>query len=429
MLLVGAAGTALAAPPLSSIQDILYKADGTRFSGTLTIQWKNFQAPDTTPIATQNVNVAIVDGVLRVKLVPTIGASPGANYQVTYQSAGKFLFTEIWAVPSSTQALRVRDVRVSSGTVVGSPAVVGQLVQIGDIAGLEQELLLRPMRGAGFGLGRAATINSAGQIDVAQGNLSDCVRVDGSSGPCGNGGGIGGTLLQFIDQEVPSGLVNGANATFALAQSPSPASSLTLYRNGLLMRQNLDFTLASGTITFYTASVPQTGDNLLASYRAVGSPSGGSTPKAAEVLCAGAGLSTLSTASTTLGSCTIPANALAPGDQVKVEFNFTKTGAPVSGFSTEVRWGATSMLTRSFPAIEAAVNGSIDVAASNPPSFYFGHSAGVQSGSSTTAGDATESLGGGITVTWLGSLATSGTGNAVTLRSFRVLRYPTVTAP
>ena len=29
----------LAGPPLTTIQDVLYKADGARFNGTLTISW------------------------------------------------------------------------------------------------------------------------------------------------------------------------------------------------------------------------------------------------------------------------------------------------------------------------------------------------------------------------------------------------------
>ena len=40
------ASAALAAPPLTTIQDVLYKADGTRFNGTVTVSWTSFQASD-----------------------------------------------------------------------------------------------------------------------------------------------------------------------------------------------------------------------------------------------------------------------------------------------------------------------------------------------------------------------------------------------
>lgn len=423
------AGTALAAPPLTTIQDILYKADGTRFNGSLTIQWKSFQASDSSYIATQNVNLQVVDGVLRTKLVPTVGASPGANYQVTYQSSGKFLFSEIWAVPPATQTLKVRDVRVSSGTVVGpTTPIFGQLTQIGDIPGLEQELLLRPMRGPAFGIGRTAVLNAAGQIEAAQGNLSDCVRVDGSSGPCG-AGGIGGTLQVFIDQEVPGGIVNGANATFVLAQTPSPASGLQLFRNGLLMRQNLDFTLSGTTITFFAASVPQVGDNLLASYRTVGSPSGGSVPRPVEVLCSGTGLTTPSTAMTTLATCTIAANTLAPGDQVQLQFSYSKAGIATSAMVTEVRWGATTVHNRTFTVSETAAAGDVELSATNAPSFFFAKSTALQVGLQGSTGEAAEALTSPIVVSFLGSLNAGSPGNSITLRSFRVVRFPSVTAP
>src|SRR5258708_38813964 len=112
---------ALAQPALTTIQDTLYRADGTRFNGTLYIRWNSFDAGDTSNIATSNLTLPIVNGALRVRLVPTTTASAGAQYNVTYNSNGINQFTEVWAVPPSTVPLRVRDVRVSSGTVIDPP--------------------------------------------------------------------------------------------------------------------------------------------------------------------------------------------------------------------------------------------------------------------------------------------------------------------
>ena len=64
----------VAAPFLTTIQDTLYKADGTRFNGVAFIEWKSFQTADSTQIATHSVTVIIVNGQLRVRLVPTIAA-------------------------------------------------------------------------------------------------------------------------------------------------------------------------------------------------------------------------------------------------------------------------------------------------------------------------------------------------------------------
>jgi len=41
--------SSLAAPVLTTIQDVLYKADGAPFNGTLTISWNSFQSADVSP--------------------------------------------------------------------------------------------------------------------------------------------------------------------------------------------------------------------------------------------------------------------------------------------------------------------------------------------------------------------------------------------
>src|SRR6266436_6545157 len=104
-----AIGTAAGQPALTTIQDILYRADGTRFTGTMFITYNSFLAGDTSNIATSNLTLAIVNGVLKVSLVPTTTATPGAQYTVKYNSKGITQFTEIWAVPPSALTLRVRD--------------------------------------------------------------------------------------------------------------------------------------------------------------------------------------------------------------------------------------------------------------------------------------------------------------------------------
>src|SRR3954468_22268743 len=144
-----ASGPALGQPALTSIQDILYRADGTRFSGTIFIRWQSFLAGDTSNIATANLAVPVVNGVLSVKLVPTATASAGAQYNITYSSQGVNRFSEVWAVPPSTPALRVRDVRLSSGTVVGPAPLTSSPIQIGDVTGLTNALAIRPAEGVG----------------------------------------------------------------------------------------------------------------------------------------------------------------------------------------------------------------------------------------------------------------------------------------
>ena len=108
---------ALGAPALTTIQDVLYMANGTRFNGNLTISWSSFQAADNSNIITQAVNVTVVDGNLFVRLVPSTNANPSGYYSVAYSSNGQVQFQELWAVPPSATPLYVRNVRI--GTTPG----------------------------------------------------------------------------------------------------------------------------------------------------------------------------------------------------------------------------------------------------------------------------------------------------------------------
>ncbi len=261
------ASTVAAAPPLTTIEDVLYKADGTKFTGVAFIEWKSFQAADFSNIATYNVSVPIINGFLRVRLVPTTDASPGAHYAVQYYADGRIQFSETWAVPPSANTVKLRDVRVSgsttgSGTVL--PPAPQTQIQESDVVGLVADLAVRPLKGMEYAPSRAAYISALGAIEAVAGNLSDCVRVDGTAGPCDVNTSTGPA---FIDSETPAGLVNGSNSIFTLADTPSPASSLSVYRNGVLQKADLDYTLSGNGVTFAAPSVPQPGDVLLCSYR------------------------------------------------------------------------------------------------------------------------------------------------------------------
>jgi hypothetical protein len=389
------------------------------------VRWSSFQAGDTSNIATANLTVPIVNGVLQVQLVPTTTATAGAQYNITYNSAGVNQFTESWAVPPSTLTLRVRDVRVSSGDVVG-PLNVTAPVQIGDVVGLSNALAVRPQEGAGFAIARTAIINSSGQIDGSAGNLSDCVHVDGSSGACGSGSG-GGILPLYSDAEQPRGAVNGTNAGFTLVNVPSPLASLILFRNGLMLTAAVDYTIAGNTITFNTGAIPQPGDLLTASYRYANpnNPLGSLT--AAQVICSSAGTGTSLTASTQLGSCTIPALLLGPGDRVEVQFHFGHTGT-ATAFTAELHWGSATILSRTSVAAETGLAGhvSFGVLASGQSwdAQSWGNSFATASAFGSAASDPTQNL----TIAFRGSMSGT-TSDVVNLLNFTVIRYPAQTNP
>jgi hypothetical protein len=427
ILLVAAAAMAQAQPALTTIQDILYNADGTRFNGTIFISWNAFEAGDTSNIATAQVNLPIVNGVLNVQLVPTTTASAGANYQVTYNSQGQTQFSQVWAVPPSSVPLRVKDVLVSTGSVVGGGgAITSSPVQISDVVGLANALALAPQKGVAYALGRTAVINTSGQIDGASGNPGDCVKVDGSSGPCGGGGG--GVLPAFADEEIPSGAINGFNNSFTLAFTPSPSSSLQLHLNGLLMDQGPDYTVSGSAITFVPAALPQAGDLLLASYRYgnPGNPLGSLT--AAQVICSAVGSTTSSTSSTTLGTCTIPAGLLISGDRIEVRYQFTHQGTS-TGFTPAIAWGGTPVLSRTASAADTAFAGSMEFSINTGSSQpWSGQSWGSTLAFATALGSASLNTALSVTIGFVGQMSASTT-DSVFLSNFTVVRYPAQTNP
>jgi hypothetical protein len=73
--------------------------------------------------------------------------------------------------------------------------------------------------------------------------------------------------ISYADLEVPTGAVNGTNRDFTLSAIPMPASSLRVYRNGLLQKGAVDYTLAVDRITFMSVATPQSGDLIQATFR------------------------------------------------------------------------------------------------------------------------------------------------------------------
>jgi hypothetical protein len=70
----------------------------------------------------------------------------------------------------------------------------------------------------------------------------------------------------FVDKEVPSGAINGANTAYTLANTPV-AGSEHVYLNGILQESGAgnDYTISGASITYLAA--PLTGEKLRVSYR------------------------------------------------------------------------------------------------------------------------------------------------------------------
>lgn len=77
--------------------------------------------------------------------------------------------------------------------------------------------------------------------------------------------GIGLTTSNFVFDETPSGTINGSNADFTVANTPT-SNTLRVYRNGMRVASGSGngYTLSGTTISFTTA--PITGDSIRVDY-------------------------------------------------------------------------------------------------------------------------------------------------------------------
>lgn len=82
--------------------------------------------------------------------------------------------------------------------------------------------------------------------------------------PVGTVGGLISRRIRFIDDETPTGTVNGTNKIFTVSKFPE-SGSLKVYRSGARQRVTEDYTLSGRTITFTVA--PVVGEILLADFR------------------------------------------------------------------------------------------------------------------------------------------------------------------
>lgn len=101
-----------------------------------------------------------------------------------------------------------------------------------------------------------ATLTQGTNISITNGSGSITIAVTGVI-----------TTANKVTREVPTGTINGTNATFTLAVTPT-AGTEEVFVNGILMNQGAgnDYTISTNTITFLSGSIPQTGDVVLVSY-------------------------------------------------------------------------------------------------------------------------------------------------------------------
>ncbi len=249
---------AFAQSTLTQIQDTVYNPDGSLFNGTLVVTWTGPTVPTGSNPTPFNTSVKIYNGALAVMLVPSTTATPSANYQAVFSSSnGLVTWTETWQVPPATSPLNLSEVRVANS------GANGPQVSISQVTGLTANL--NAINGSIVSL-----TNTVSSISATVTSLSSAVT---NLTALVNGLSPGTVNTAFADGEVPSGTPNGTNATFTLANTPAAASTLMLYRNGVLLANGPDYSLNGATITFVSSQVPQASDVLQAYYRIAGASS------------------------------------------------------------------------------------------------------------------------------------------------------------
>ena len=129
-LSIGTAEVASAqGPALTTIQDTVYRADGTAASGVVLISWPTFQTADGDAVAAGRQSVTLgAGGGFVAQLVPNAGALPaGTMYVAVFQLDDGTVRTEYWTVPT-TSPTTLAAIRTTPGTSLGNMAATQQYV-------------------------------------------------------------------------------------------------------------------------------------------------------------------------------------------------------------------------------------------------------------------------------------------------------------
>jgi len=113
-LLVLGSRPLLAGPAMTTVTDIVYRADGNPAAGTLLISWPAFSTSDGKPVAAGSMSLPIgVGGNVTLALAPNEGANPaGTYYKVVLKLDDGTTSTEYWTVPKKSPA-KVSEVRTT----------------------------------------------------------------------------------------------------------------------------------------------------------------------------------------------------------------------------------------------------------------------------------------------------------------------------
>jgi hypothetical protein len=140
-----------------------------------------------------------------------------------------------------------------------------------------------------------------------------------------------------------------------------------------------------------------------------------------QVLCSGSGAVINTQTFGSIGACVVPAGLLATGDRVEIRFDLEHQGA-TGGYTFEVRWGGTPVLTRDASAADGFVTGRVDANLAAADTRFGTLSWGSTLPLSAAVASASDSFANGLTIDFRGKVGQAG--ETLALRNYTVVRVP-----
>lgn len=249
------------------VQGIVYDATGRPANGQMIISWPAFTSLNGRAVPAGARTLKITSGVVSVDLEPT---PPGTLYTVRFMFAGGTTQTESWAVPQTSGTISISQARAA-----GNQAPIPDTAQLGgDLTGTPGNAGVVRLQGVPVDNRTPsegdALIFGSGAWRPAPAIVTDEPPVDGQLLRWSAAAGRWRKVI-IVDQEAPSGQINGVNRIFTLAHTPDPPASVTVWRNGLVQARCpaavCDYYLSGNQIQFIEAATPQPGDVIRVSYR------------------------------------------------------------------------------------------------------------------------------------------------------------------
>jgi trimeric autotransporter adhesin len=134
-LLVLTASALAQNPPLTTVSDTVFQANGQPATGVLLISWPAFTTSGGSAVAGGETTTTLgANGALSVQLVPNTNATPAETYYTVVYQLSDGVRTEYWMVPATSPAT-LSEVRTVLGAANGASQMASQQYVQNEVAG------------------------------------------------------------------------------------------------------------------------------------------------------------------------------------------------------------------------------------------------------------------------------------------------------